>query len=125
MKIFERSGAIFGRGLAVLIDLLNPERIIAGSVYARSHHFLDSAMYRELKKEALAPSLAACRILPAALGERIGDYAAISAAFGIKGYLSPHFIAAATSSIPPEAVFPFKEPACGLRTAGRFSHRKD
>lgn len=37
-------------------------------------------MYRELKKEALAPSLAACRILPAALGERIGDYAAISAA---------------------------------------------
>ena len=80
LKIFERSGAIFGRGLAVLIDLLNPERIIAGSVYARSHHFLDSAMYRELKKEALAPSLAACRILPAALGERIGDYAAISAA---------------------------------------------
>ncbi len=80
LKIFERSGAIFGRGLAVLIDLLNPERIIAGSVYARSHHFLDSAMYRELKKEALAPSLAACRIVPAALGERIGDYAAISAA---------------------------------------------
>ena len=80
LKIFERSGAIFGRGLAVLIDLLNPERIIAGCVYARSHHFLDSAMYRELKKEALAPSLAACRILPAALGERIGDYAAISAA---------------------------------------------
>lgn len=80
LKIYERSGAVFGRGLAVLIDLLNPECIIAGSVYARSHRFLDLAMYRELKKEALAPSLAACRILPAALGERIGDYAAISAA---------------------------------------------
>lgn len=55
LKIFERSGAIFGRGLAVLIDLLNPERIIAGSVYARSHHFLDSAMYRELKRRLWLP----------------------------------------------------------------------
>ena len=34
----------------------------------------------ELKKEALSPSLAVCRILPAELGEQIGDYAAIGAA---------------------------------------------
>ena len=84
MEIYEESGTVFGRGLAMLIDILNPERIIVGSVYARSRHLLDASMYKELKKEALAPSLAACRIMPAALGDKIGDYAAVSAAMGSK-----------------------------------------
>lgn len=79
-KIYERSGEVFGRGLAMLIDILNPERIVVGSVYARSHELLEDTMYRELKKEALPQSLAACRIIPASLGEKIGDYAAIAAA---------------------------------------------
>lgn len=84
MEIYEESGTVFGRGLAMLIDILNPERIIVGSVYARSRHLLDASMYKELKKEALAPSLAACRIMPAALGDKIGYYAAVSAAMGSK-----------------------------------------
>ena len=33
------------------IDLLNPEKIVAGSVYARSHHLLDKTMYEELEKK--------------------------------------------------------------------------
>ena len=78
--MYARCGAVFGRGLAILIDLLNPEKIVAGSVYARSHHLLDKAMYEELEKEALPMNRAACEIVPAALGERIGDYAAVVAA---------------------------------------------
>ena len=36
--------------------------------------------YEELEKEALPMNRAACEIVPAALGERIGDYAAVVAA---------------------------------------------
>ena len=80
LAVYARCGAVFGRGLAILIDLLNPEKIVAGSVYARSHHLLDKTMYEELEKEALPMNRAACEIVPAALGERIGDYAAVVAA---------------------------------------------
>ena len=37
-------------------------------------------MEKELRKEALPGSLAACAIVPAALGDRIGDYGAVVAA---------------------------------------------
>ena len=69
-----------GRGLALLVDLLNPERIVIGSIYARCEGLLRDGMLRTLAQEALPASLAACRILPAALGDRIGDYAALAIA---------------------------------------------
>ncbi len=69
-----------GRGLALLVDLLNPERIVIGSIYARCEGLLRDGMLRALAQEALPASLAACRILPAALGDRIGDYAALAIA---------------------------------------------
>ena len=34
------SGRYFGRGLAMLVDILNPERIVAGGIYARAGRFL-------------------------------------------------------------------------------------
>lgn len=82
LEVLERSGDYFGRGLAVIIDLLNPEVIVAGSIFARSGEFLIPAMERSLEREALPASRAACRIVPACLGERIGDYGAVVAALG-------------------------------------------
>ena len=76
-KILAKAGRYFGRGLAVLIDILNPEIIVAGSIFARAGRHLTKTMYAELKKEALPRSLSACRVVPAALGEKIGDYGAI------------------------------------------------
>lgn len=78
--IYACSGAVFGRGLSILIDLLNPERIVVGSVYARSCHLLEESMEQELYKEVLEASRLACSIVPAGLGEQIGDYAAIAVA---------------------------------------------
>jgi len=78
--IYEECGAWLGRGLAVLVDILNPEAIVIGSVYARSEHLLREAALRELSREALPGAAAVCRILPAALGDAIGDYAALSVA---------------------------------------------
>ena len=79
-EVYRISGEKLGCGLSVLIDVLNPERIVIGSVFARSGELLREAMEKELKAEALAPSLEVCRVVPAELGENIGDYASIAAA---------------------------------------------
>ena len=78
--VYETCGRMLGRGLAVLVDLLNPERIVLGSIFARSGDLLREPMEEEMKKRALPRSLAVCRVVPAALGDAIGDYAALAAA---------------------------------------------
>ena len=80
IEIYENCGYMLGRGLAVLIDLLNPEKIVIGSIYARATELLAPAMRKALEKEALAASLEACEIVPAKLGESIGDIAALCVA---------------------------------------------
>lgn len=74
------TGAYFGKGLAILVDILNPELIVAGSVFVRAHKFLYDSAMETLKTEALGASLSVCRLAPAMLGEKIGDYAAVVAA---------------------------------------------
>lgn len=83
-EIFDFVGTYLGRGLSVLIDILNPEMIVIGSIYARQKNVLDKKMREALEQEALPVSRKACRIVPASLGELIGDYAAVSV--GIKAY---------------------------------------
>jgi len=80
IEAYRLSGEMLGRGLAILVDLLNPERIIIGSVFARSRNLLWPHAERILTDEALPRSLAACQVVPAALGERLGDCAALSVA---------------------------------------------
>jgi glucokinase len=42
-------------------------------------------MRRTIEREALPQSLRACEIVPAALGEQIGDVAALCVAMGLEG----------------------------------------
>lgn len=79
-EVYRESGRYLGRGLSVLIDILNPERIVIGSIFARSGDLLWEDAKREIEKEALGVSAACCGVVPAALGENIGDYAAIATA---------------------------------------------
>ena len=77
------SAEYMGACFAMLIDLLNPERIVVGSIYARAErHFRDTAQ-RVIDAETLPLSRAVCRVVPAQLGDAIGDYAALSV--GIDG----------------------------------------
>ena len=80
LEVFRHCGERLGHGCAMLVDLFNPERIVIGSIFARCEHLLRPPMERVLQEEALPGALAVCRILPAALGERIGDVAALSVA---------------------------------------------
>ena len=78
--VYEQCGEYLGRGLAVLIDILNPDTIVIGSIYARSTALLRDKMNEFIAREALGAAAKACRIVPAALGDAIGDYAALGVA---------------------------------------------
>lgn len=80
LQVFAVCGEYLGKGLSVLIDLLNPQKIVIGSVFARSGQFMRQAMEDTIRKEALPGAAACCQVVPAELGEAIGDYAAIATA---------------------------------------------
>lgn len=82
LKVYRICGEQLGRGLSILIDLLNPERIILGSVYARAEALLRDTALEVVRREALERSRLVCEVLPAGLGEKLGDYAALAAAIG-------------------------------------------
>ena len=79
-EIFEISGKYLGMGLSILIDVLNPEKIVIGSVYARNPHLFKKVCQEVIEKEALGPAVRVCEIVPAALGDRVGDFASLSVA---------------------------------------------
>lgn len=77
LEVFEITGHRLGQGLALVCDLLDVERIVLASIYARCEDLLAAPMHEVMNREIL-PSRT--RILPAALGEQIGDYAALTIA---------------------------------------------
>ncbi len=70
-----------GLGLSILIDILNPQAIVIGSIYERSHDLFEPIIHSVIQHEALALSAQNCKILPAQLGDSIGDFAALGLAF--------------------------------------------
>lgn len=80
LKVVEQSARQLGRGLAILLDLFNPQKVVIGSIFVRQEKLLRPWMEEELRREALPAVVEACEIVPAALGESIGDYAALAVA---------------------------------------------
>jgi glucokinase len=78
--VYAESGRRLGMGLSILIDILNPERIVIGSVFARCHDLLWEKAKKIIDEEALSCASSCCKVVPAVLGENIGDYAAVAAA---------------------------------------------
>ena len=80
IEIYRICGHYLGKALSVLIDILNPEVIILGSIYGRSQKLIEPYMRHAMKQETLIHSRNVCKIVSAGLGESIGDYAALSVA---------------------------------------------
>jgi glucokinase len=80
LEIFEISGTHLGKGLSLLIDILNPQRIVIGSIYTRCRKFIEPSCMKIIEQEALEPARLVCKIVPAALGEQVGDFASLSVA---------------------------------------------
>ncbi|BDD00800.1 ROK family protein [Persicobacter psychrovividus] len=79
-EIFECSAYQLGRGLSFLIDILNPEVIVIGSVYARAESLFVEQCQQVIAEEAIPMAKAVCKIVPAKLGDAIGDLASLSIA---------------------------------------------
>lgn len=79
-EIIGISAEYLGQALSVLVDILNPECIVIGSIYARNEMLFKPLIEKVLRQEALPGAVEVCRIVPAGLGESIGDFAALCVA---------------------------------------------
>ncbi len=80
IEIFNMSARKLGMGLSFVIDILNPEKIVIGSIFERCEGLFRKEMEEILQRECLSQSLCCCTVTKAMLGDEIGDYAAISVA---------------------------------------------
>lgn len=76
VEVYRICGEKLGYVLSILIDILNPEIIVIGGIYMRSAALLSKHITDVMHREVLSP----CPIVPAGLGEKVGDYAALSIA---------------------------------------------
>jgi len=80
LQVAEFAGTWMGRGLALLIDALNPQVIVFGSLGVVLGERIFAPARKVIAAEALPQAAAACEIIPSVLGKHIGDVAALMAA---------------------------------------------
>ncbi len=79
-EVFRESAEKLATILAFTIDILNPEVIALGGVFMRNADLFMDIVEPILEREALPLARKVCRIVPAGLGESVGDYAALAVA---------------------------------------------
>lgn len=77
VEVYKVCSEYLGRGLSIIIDVINPQVIVLGSIFGRSRELIEEHMWRIIRKESISYSADACKIVPAALQENIGDMAAL------------------------------------------------
>lgn len=80
LEVFRKVGRDLGRGVSLIIDLLNPEVVIIGSIYARAEEFIAPSMEEVIRQEAIERSRKVVRVVASQLGDTIGDVAALGVA---------------------------------------------
>ena len=85
-SVFDRSAHYLGRGLALLIDILNPECIVIGSIYERCEALFKEKVEAVIREECFTESVNLCKIEKSKLSDNIGDYAALSVAMEVQRF---------------------------------------
>jgi glucokinase len=80
LDVAAAAGHWMGRGLALLIDAFNPQMIVFGSLGVVLGERILAPARKVIAEEALPQAAAACALVPAALGVRLGDVASLMAA---------------------------------------------
>ena len=80
LAVWQEVGERLGQAVALFIDVLNPERIVIGSIYQRCERFIAPAVKAVIAREALPDSARDCAIVPAQLGDELGSCAAVAIA---------------------------------------------
>lgn len=78
--VYAKCGEYLGRGLSILVDTLNPQVIVIGSIFTHCADLIWPHAKAVMDRECLAAANRVCRVVPAELGGQIGDYAAIAVA---------------------------------------------
>ena len=79
-EVFDICAEMLGRGLSLVCDLLNPEKILIGSVFARCRDLLEAGALRVMQKEVHPFTMRHVVLDTPALTENIGDMAALAVA---------------------------------------------
>jgi len=77
LEVAAEAGRWMGRGMALLVDAFNPQMIVLGSLGIVLGERVLATARETVKKEGLARAVAACEIVPSALGKSIGDVASL------------------------------------------------
>lgn len=80
LAVAAEAGKWMGCGMALLVDTLNPQMIVLGSLAVALGERVLGPARQALAAEALPQAAAACEIVPAKLGKQIGDVASLMAA---------------------------------------------
>jgi glucokinase len=86
-RVVRTSARWLGRGITYLVDLLDPEVVVLGSLAVRAGDLFLPVVRRVVDRECLERNRG-CRVVASELGERIGDLAALCAAL-YQGRLHP------------------------------------
>ena len=81
IEVYKKCAEYLGRGLSVIIDIINPEAIVIGSIFERNEEFFQKEIKEIIEKEALTDNAKSCKILSARLGDSIGDFASLGLLF--------------------------------------------
>lgn len=79
-EIIAKCGQMLGVGLSVVMDMLNPEKIVIGSVFTRARDLLWPEAETVIMEEALEYTRKVCEVVPCGLTESVGDIAALTVA---------------------------------------------
>ncbi len=85
INTIKKSSEKLGYALALIIDLLAVDCIVIGSIYSRDQEIINKYMLPVIDKEILDINKNLCKIKVSALGESLGDIAAVTVAIeGVK-----------------------------------------
>ncbi|MYE89357.1 ROK family protein [Candidatus Poribacteria bacterium] len=82
MALVEETAYYMGWGIANLVNILNPEIVLLGTIAVAAGDMLLDPIRRTVTEMAMQRPLEAVKIMPAELGDSIGDLAAISLVIG-------------------------------------------
>lgn len=78
--VVKKVGEKLGDALAILVDVVNPECIVIGGLALRFGDDILAPARKRMMQEALPSAARSCSVVPAGLGEKIGDVAALCVA---------------------------------------------
>jgi glucokinase len=78
--VIRKVGEKLGDALAILVDIVNPDCIVVGGLALRFGEDILGPARKRMMQQALPSSAQKCSVVPAALGERIGDVASLCVA---------------------------------------------